>query len=131
METTKLKLFDIEKAKAGAKVVTRDGRNVRIICWDRVDTTEPIVALVECHRYGKMSEQVFTYTARGEYFLLGEHDLDLFIAPIVVERWVNVYKNTINRNENFYVYYRSEQAALQHKDDYSEYVATTKITWEE
>lgn len=26
--------FDLEKAKAGAKLVTRDGRLARIICWD-------------------------------------------------------------------------------------------------
>ena len=31
----KLKPFDLEAAKAGAKVITRDGRPVRIICFDR------------------------------------------------------------------------------------------------
>lgn len=46
METKKLKPFDLEKAKQGAKVVTRDGRPVRIICWDKLDddNTYPIVA---------------------------------------------------------------------------------------
>ena len=36
--------FDLEKAKAGAKVVTSEGHDVRILCYDRV-ATFPIVAL--------------------------------------------------------------------------------------
>lgn len=130
MEEKKLKPFDLEKAKAGAKVVTRDGRQVRIICWDRMDTTEHIVALVECHIDVKTVEKVFTYTNRGEYWRGEEHDLDLFMAPTTVERWVNVYKN---ENENEYYngrYYDSEQEALKYKDD-GNYVATTKLSWEE
>jgi hypothetical protein len=42
----KLLPFDIEKAKAGAKVVTRDGRSVRILCFDLKRRYQPIVAAV-------------------------------------------------------------------------------------
>lgn len=44
--------FDLAKAKAiqngelEGKIVTRDGRNARIICWDRNNETYPIVVLV-------------------------------------------------------------------------------------
>lgn len=128
---TKLKPFDLEKAKQGAKVVTRNGRPARIICWDRVDATEPIVALVGSYdnEYGKMAEDVCTYTDRGEYMCEEEHNLDLFMAPTTVERWVNVYKNEY-KGYYFGDYYNSEQEALRFKID-DEYVATTKITWEE
>ena len=38
--------FDLAKAKAGAPVRTRDGRKVRILCFDRAGL-RPIVALVK------------------------------------------------------------------------------------
>lgn len=38
MSKTKLVPFDIEKAKHGAKVVTRNGYHVRILCYDLEDT---------------------------------------------------------------------------------------------
>lgn len=45
---TKIELlpFDIEKAKAGADIVTEDYDPVRIICYDRIGDA-PIVALVK------------------------------------------------------------------------------------
>ena len=130
MEEKKLKPFNLEKAKQGAKVITRDGRPARIICWDRVGKLYPIVALVECHyNDGKTEEEVMIYTNQGTYNDDGtEHCYDLFMAPTVVERWMNVYKCG---GGYAYSYYSSEQEALKHKDNYSEYVTTTKISWEE
>ena len=65
---TKLVDFDIEKARNGAKVVTRIGERARIVCYTRIDNTDvkhPIVALVmgkitkcECAQY---------YTIKGEW----------------------------------------------------------------
>ena len=46
-----LKEFDLEAAKLGKPVCTRDGRKARIICFDRIDSTGlnlPIVALIQC-----------------------------------------------------------------------------------
>lgn len=40
-----MKPFDLEAAKAGAPVCTRDGMEARIICFDRVDLEYPIIAL--------------------------------------------------------------------------------------
>lgn len=42
----KTKPFSIEEAKAGANVVTRDGRPVRIICYDAAGSY-PIVSLIK------------------------------------------------------------------------------------
>lgn len=39
--------FDIEKAKAGTKVVTRSGEPVRVLCYDNDDKWYPIVAIVD------------------------------------------------------------------------------------
>ena len=45
-----MKQFNLEEylKNPSRKVVTRDGRNVRIICTDKRGTNFPIVALVEC-----------------------------------------------------------------------------------
>lgn len=125
---TKLKPFDLEKAKQGAKVITRDGRPARIICWDRVESTYPIVALVK-DKDGT-DVDIETYTLDGACVAEQEYNLDLFMNPTIVERWVNVYKNEY---EGYYngCYYETEQEARQHIVDYSDWVTTTKITWEE
>lgn len=70
--------FDIERAKNGAKVVTRDGRKVRIVCCDRVGK-QPIIALI-----GEKESPIFYY-ADGSYY--GGHKesvLDLFIEQKVI-----------------------------------------------
>ena len=58
----KTKTFDLESAKNGAKVVTRDGRPARIVCWD-AKGIYPIVALVS----GKNFELAQSYTEDGKY----------------------------------------------------------------
>lgn len=41
-----MKEFDYEAARAGAKVQTRDGRPVRIVCFDRKNMDYPVLALI-------------------------------------------------------------------------------------
>lgn len=38
--------FNLEKAKSGAEICTRDGHKARIVCWDRKSKDYPILALV-------------------------------------------------------------------------------------
>ena len=46
-ENNKFKPFDLEQAKAGKPVCTRDGRKARIICFDTKTLGDyPIIALV-------------------------------------------------------------------------------------
>lgn len=71
--------FDIEKAKQGAKVVTRDGHDVRILCFDRNSDEYPIVVLIQKKDDG--DDGVETYTKNGKYVTAGdESDNDLMIA---------------------------------------------------
>ena len=58
-----------------------------------------------------------------------KHDLDLFMAPTTVERWVNLHGG-FGGLYNYRIY-DSEQEALKHKDDYDDYIATAKLSWEE
>lgn len=75
--------FDVEKAKAiqngelEGKIVTRDGRNARIICWDRNNETYPIVVLVPDEE-DRIEDSLF-FTENGTYYEEGETNDDLFI----------------------------------------------------
>lgn len=77
----KTKPFDLEAAKRGEKVVTRDGRDARIICYDRRVDNElggQIVALVLDAVNGH--EDIESYTTNGSYYDTGgTADEDLFM----------------------------------------------------
>lgn len=77
-KVTRLVPFDIEKAKQGAKIVTRNRYNVRILCFDRNSDNYPIVALVQNTDSGE--EEIIGYTKHGYYFgSVDETGDDLFI----------------------------------------------------
>nr|DAR57546.1 MAG TPA: hypothetical protein [Caudoviricetes sp.] len=42
-----MKPFDLEKAKAGASICTRDGSKARIVCFDANNKRFPLVALIK------------------------------------------------------------------------------------
>lgn len=68
--------FDIEKAQAGANVVTRDGRTVRIVAYD-MDCRYPICAII---RSQEGTEYPEVYLKNGCYDEDGiENNCDLFI----------------------------------------------------
>ena len=70
-----LKEFDLEAAKAGKPVCTRDGRKARIICFD-AKYDKPIVALIyDCNK-----ETVLQYLESGRFFVdqIDKYDLMMF-----------------------------------------------------
>lgn len=84
METKFVRVpFDIEKAKKiqngeyDAKIVTRNGESVRILCWDYISPSGefPVLALV---KYGEYEKPEY-YTADGSYRTNRESEEDLFI----------------------------------------------------
>lgn len=58
-----IKSFDLEEYKNGAKIKTRDGHEVRIICTDAKNPYFPIVALV---KLVDCSETTQSYTSKGK-----------------------------------------------------------------
>ena len=125
--------FSLEKylANPSRKVVTRNGRNVRIICTDKKGYEYPIVALIENKLEG--FESVLYYTKDGE-FIANESsmsDLDLFFAPEKHEGWINIYRN---EDEDYYkgmVIFSSKEDAIEKGRKFSDYITTTKIEWED
>lgn len=88
MKTKKVqKPFSIEEWKNGAKIETRDGRSVRIICTDVKSKAVDIVGLVEQCGY----EYLMAWHADGRYWRDGEDGRDLVIVGEVEEpeRWAD------------------------------------------
>lgn len=72
--------FNIEKAKAGAKVETRNGDPVRILCYDKKPDNYPILALIN----KESGEYPIAYKADGQYFQSGANSQrDLVIVEEV------------------------------------------------
>ena len=72
--------FNLEKylANPSRKVVTRDGREARIICTDMNYKNHPIVAIIA---NDNDTENVYTYTKDGEWDNYESTTYDLFFAP--------------------------------------------------
>ena len=122
--------FSLEKylANPSRKVVTRDGRNARIICTDMKSTTYPVVALRED---GSGYEQIFTCSKNGEYAVNESSRNDLFFAPETHEGWINVYRYSDGGHAYAGAVYDSKQDAEKRKIIDENYVTTIKIEWEE
>ena len=130
-----MKEFDLEAAKAGKKVMTRDGRNVRIVCFDMKDPVKPIVALVEeivhyefPEAHDKIQEALVMYSPQGK---AGDMHNDLVIATEKFEGWVNIYyDNATKKAEMYHEIYATEEIA-RHQGQFYDWIATVKIEWEE
>lgn len=130
MEEKKLSLkpFDLEAAKAGKPVCTRDGCKARIILFDLKDKNYPIAAVVQ-DKDG--DESIRTYTTEEIYDKGEISGLDLMMLPEKHEGWINICKNA---DDDYFVkgIFRSEKFARNNEANYPGLiVATTKIEWEE
>lgn len=111
--------FDIERAKNGHSVCTRDGEPVRIICYDK-EGEQPIVGLVN-------NSQVCCYYLDGTHNRNFKHSgMDLMLKVETKEAWINIYDD----NCGFYKH-NSEHEAKENIARDRKYITTTKITWYE
>ena len=124
MEENKLNLkpFDIQKAREGKPVCTRDGRKVRIICFDsKNDPQRPIVALVEHND----NELLYEYTIEGKdrfSHISTTGTSDLMMLPEKKEGWIVIHKEAI---------YDKETAEKIARETTSNVIKIQKIEWEE
>lgn len=87
------------------KIVTRDGKDVRIICTDKKE-------------YGKISETINCID-------------DLFFAPEKHKGWVNLYKGNDYYFLGSTLFYQSASEAVSHIMKNRNYIRTIKVKWEE
>ena len=123
-----MKKFSLNEyiANPSRKVVTREGRNVRIICTDAKRDC-PILALLTAY---DGSEVIYEYTKNGVITDDGECNLDLFFAPTKREGFVNIH-NRDNRYITGVTIHQTEEDAKRFIFPNSGYITTIKIQWED
>ena len=130
MEEKKLNLkpFDLEAAKAGKPVCTRDGRKARIICFDaKRKDGKNIMALIPSKEYPGF-EDLVAYPNNGNYHGGHENDGDLMMLPQKKEWWINLCKNNHGDTLAVGVFPNREEAVSNCPPSY---LSTIKIEWEE
>ena len=128
-----MKQFNLEEylVNPSRKVITRDGRPVKIHCTNFA-SDQPIIAT--------MGDEEYSYSfSKDGRFMRGMYEscYDLFFAPEKHEGWVNIYKAEVPRKTlgclvTRYVgssIWPTEEAAKTAADP--DPVATIKIEWEE
>ena len=140
MEEKKLNLkpFDIQKAREGKPVCTRDGRKARIICFDAKRMHQPIIALIT--QYNGV-EYIETYYSNGCFNddINSQSDYDLMMFPEKKEGWINIYDaDTTFRYVDGRVYETKDEAVQKAKEEIAkelrgknEYIDTIRVEWEE
>ena len=116
-----LKPFNLEAAKQGKPVCTRDGRMARIICFDRKGGT-PIVGLIQEDGF----ETLATFTERGLCLINGAYNL--MMLPEKKEGWVNVDKRS-NGDVIISKPYPTRDEAIHNSTELT--IDTVNIEWEE
>lgn len=122
-----MKQFDLEEylKNPSRKVITRDGRSVKIHCTNYYLVDRCIIAEIE----GDGHSQPFN--RNGKVQGLEITPFDLFFAPEKHEGWINVYSYPDN---NIYAgtrVYNSKEVAEEIGKDQPGYLTTSKIEWEE
>lgn len=117
------------------KVITRDGRAVRIICTDKKGE-QPIVALITT----KDKEDVYFYykdgrwskiTENGRWININENCVDLFFAPTKKEGWINLYKDKSGVYSSNFIFETEKRAKEVIGENHKSYITAIKIEWEE
>ena len=129
-----MKQFSLEEylKNPSKKIITRDGRNARIICTDRKDFNAPIIALIDDDSVE--SERGLYYTKEGKAYTDDSlvSNADLFFDTQKHEGWVNIFKGT--KNNNYYVgnprVFESKEDAEEAGKEWSSYMPV-KIKWED
>lgn len=117
-----LKEFNLEAAKAGKPVCTRDGRKARIICFDaKRKDGKNIMALIPSKEYPEF-EDLVAYPNNGNYHGGHENDGDLMMLPQKKEGWIIIHKEAI---------YDKETAEKIARETTANVIRIQKIEWEE
>ena len=128
MEGIIIKEFNLEEyiENPSLKVVTREGKSVRIICTNKQNSKYPVVALIMENGV----EDTVNFTEDG---LVLDGDItkyDLFFVPERKEGWMIIYAT----NDNYMPYldtviYKTKEEALKAKR-YTGYMGIAHVEWE-
>ena len=118
-----MKPFNIEEylKNPKRKVVTRDGRDVKIICTNFL-SNKNVIAEIEKDGYSLSYDE----NGRNNNF---STPCDLFFAPEKHEGWVNIYEYGRGKYITSEIVYTKKEDAIMGKN--KSYLTTIKIEWEE
>ena len=116
-----MKQFNLEEylANPSKKVVTRDRKEVRIICTDFNNKYYPVIIEV------KGNNSPISVTKNGKYLNSKDADLDIFFATEKKEGWINLFKDSDSKYVGYKIFESKEEAEKVGS------TATIKIEWEE
>ena len=120
-----MKPFNLEEylKNPSKKIVTRNGRNVKIHCTN-YESSQPIIAEIEGTSY--------SFAIDGRFYNdYDESRNDLFFVPEKKEGWINLYRTETSSQYVTSNLYNSEEKAIEIGRTSENYIATTKIEWEE
>lgn len=119
-----LKPFNLEEAKSGKPVCTRDGRDASIILSSLKNKNFPIIAIVDCDG----EENVYQYDING---VCDEHDENLDLMMVSVEHygWINIHKDSITKARWITPIIFSTEQEAKRKDKTGCIIDTIRIQW--
>lgn len=120
-----MKEFDLQKALAGSRVVTKEGKEVKNLTYLK-ELTEDEFKVV-----GVVVGELFRWTEEGTS-VFEDDAFDLYLATESCEGWVNVYRNGKGGVEfGNKIYKNSTDAEDNGQSSINTYVCTTYISWED
>lgn len=127
-----MKPFNLEEylKNPSRKVVTRDGRAVKIYCTDYIDKCCLFVI-------GKIEGNAYSYSFRedGRFVDHKETDNDLFFAPEKHEGWINIFRGKDSPFTGNIIFVSKEEAeeSGRHCCGFTKdlYITSGKVEWEE
>lgn len=124
-----MKQFNLEEylKNPSRRVVTRNGREVKIHCTNYHLSNQCVIAEIE--DIGRS----FSFNQYGQpYGSAEETPLDLFFATEKKEGWVNVFEDAVgNPSVPYSDVFTSKESAEESGKNKDWYIATAKIEWEE
>ena len=122
-----MKPFNLEEAKQGKPVVTRDGRPVRILTFDKKGD----YCIVTLIKYCRSNDVCVVYREDGKASATFDSEYDLFMKAEKRVGWVNVYRGHNENSRTAGAVFNTELEALQAGNDQFNYITTIKVEWEE
>ena len=126
-----MKQFNLDEylKNPSRKVVTRDGRNVKIHCTDFFDGEYPIIARIEGDAFST------SFTKDGKYESDRDSEYDLFFDSEKHEGWISIYQGKDGPITGNVVFASKEEAeeSKNHCCGFTKdlYITSVKVEWEE
>ena len=122
-----MKPFNLEEylKNPSKKIVTRDGRKVRIICTDFDNPDFPVVGEIKGHKWP------FSFATNGTSIEGRQLCSDLFFAPEKHEGWIIINKYPDGVRDSNGIIYHTKLDIPDKPPVGVQRVATIKIEWEE